>query len=153
MHNMTYDQIIMNPCKVQSEDKNDICTKDEYFFNVFDLEYQPGSSVVDFYCQYRNLFVASLKKKGETISWQNRVLTEDEQISPTFEDLILANLLCLIDGRLPGCVRAHYRHLIGKTKSLMDYKDDILSEALTFLKNIEGSFCEVSKKDVDKIER
>jgi hypothetical protein len=85
--------------------------------------------------------------------WQNRVLTEDEQLSPTFEDLILANLLFLIDVRLPGCVRDHYQHLIDKTKSLMDYKDEILSRTPEFFREIEGKLCTISTKDVDRIER
>ena len=122
-------------------------------FNLNDLEYKPGTSVIDFYTQYRNLFVARLKKKGDTIHWQNTVLTEDEQLSPTFEELILTNLLCLIDNHLPGYVNAHYQHPIGETKSLMYFKDDILAETPTFLKKIQGSFGGVSKEDVDKNER
>jgi hypothetical protein len=132
---------------------DDAQKKGEHFFNLFDLEYQKGTSVFDFYSQYRNLFVASLKKKGDKILWQNRVLTDDEQLSPTFEDLILANLLFLIDVRLPGCVRDHYQHLIDKTKSLMDYKEDILSRTPEFFREIEGEFCTISEKDGDRIER
>jgi hypothetical protein len=30
------------------------------------------------------------------------MLEEDEELSPTFEELILANVLGLIDSRLPG---------------------------------------------------
>jgi len=143
----------MAPAKIHMEECDDAQKKGEHFFNLFDLEYQKGTSVFDFYSQYRNLFVASLKKKGDKILWQNRVLTEDEQLSPTFEDLILANLLFLIDVRLPGCVRDHYQHLIDKTKSLMDYKDDILSRTPEFFREIEGKFCTISTKDVDRIER
>jgi hypothetical protein len=64
----------------------------------------------------------------------NSVLLIDEQLSPTFEELILAVVLGLIDNRLPGHVKSHYQPLLGKSKSLMDYKTDILAKVPTFLK-------------------
>jgi hypothetical protein len=71
----------------------------------------------------RNLVVASLRKKGDTIRWQNdRVLTHDEELSPTFEEMILANVLGLIDARLPGYVRQKYQDLLGRAEGLMDYQ-------------------------------
>jgi hypothetical protein len=135
------------------DDYGDVEQKGEHFFDLFDLEYQEGTSVLDFYSQYRNLFVSCLKKKGDKVLWQNRVLTEDEQLSPTFEDFILANMLYLIDIRLPGCVRDRYQHLIGTTKGLMDYKNDILTGVPVFLSEIENKFYSVSKTDIDEIER
>ncbi len=123
----------MVSAKVHLVDYDNVQQKGEHFFNLFDLEYRQGTSVFDFYNQYRNTFVSSLKKKGDRILWQNRVLTEDEQFSPTFEDLILANLLFLIDTRLPGCVREQYQHIIGKANCLMDYKDEIFAMVPAFL--------------------
>ena len=143
----------MAPVKLKLEECDDAEQKGEHFFNLFDLEYQQGTSVLDFYSQYRNLFVSCLKKKGDKVLWQNRVLTEDEQLSPTFEDFILANMLYLINIRLPGCVRDRYQHLIGTTKGLMDYKNDILTGVPVFLSEIENKFYSVSKTDVDEIER
>jgi hypothetical protein len=71
----------------------------------------------------RNLVVASLRKKGDTIRWQNdRVLAQDEELSPTFEEMILANVLGLIDARLPGYVRQKYQDLLGRAEGLMDYQ-------------------------------
>ncbi len=72
--------------------------------------------------------VACLRKKGDIVAWQdNMVLTEDEQLSPTFEDMILANVIRLIDTRLPGLVRELYsKHAIGRKRSLMDLKKEIL---------------------------
>jgi hypothetical protein len=88
-------------------------------------------SAESFYNEYRSLVLACLRKKGDTIAWQDHVvLTEDEQLSPTFEDMILANVLRLIDTRLPGLVRELYnnKHAIGKKRSLMDLKKDILGD-------------------------
>jgi hypothetical protein len=117
----------------------DIQQKGIHFFSIFDLRFQPGTSAVAFYNQYRNQVTANLKKQGDTIIWQNNTILEaDERCSPTFEDMILANVLGLIDPRLPGHVRDHYHHLIGKTKSLMDYRTDILVKVPTFITEIEG---------------
>jgi hypothetical protein len=73
--------------------------------DLLDLQYHQECSAVNFYRGYRNRVIASLKKKGNIIKWQiNNVLDEDEQLSPTFEELILINFLTLIDNQLPGHV-------------------------------------------------
>jgi hypothetical protein len=130
----------MAPNSNQDEDFN--TQKSEvHFFDLFDLEYQPGTSALDFYNQYRNLVIANLKKRGDIIVWQNnKILNADEELSPTFEDMILANVLFLFDTRLPARVRENYHHLIGRTKSLMDYRTDILIQVPTFLTKIEDEF-------------
>jgi len=64
-------------------------------------------------------------------------IDEDEHLSPTFEELILINVLGLIDNRLPGHVRDQYSCLIGESESLMDYETDILGKVPTFLTEIE----------------
>jgi hypothetical protein len=94
-------------------------------------------SAESFYNEYRSLVVACLRKKGDIVAWQdNMVLTEDEHISPTFEDMILANVLRLIDTRLPGLVREQYnKHAIGRQRSLMDLRKEILG-------NVPGLFVE-----------
>jgi hypothetical protein len=103
-----------------------------------DLQFQPNESAFTFYDQYRNLVLASLKKKGDTITWQNnRVLAKDEELSPSFEELILDNVLGLIDTRLPGYVRSHYIGVTEVSNSLMDYKNDILNKVPTFLEEMK----------------
>jgi hypothetical protein len=153
-HKISLAQIIMIPCKINLDEESDVQEKGENIFNLYDLEYHPGTSVVNFYNQYRNLFVVSLRKKGDTIKWQNnRVLTEDEQLTPTVEDLILANVLELVDMRLPVLVSKHYEHLTGKPLSLMDYKNEILARVPAFLKEIDGDTGNMVKEDLCKLER
>ena len=140
----------MVPIKIKVDEENDLLYKDVLFFSLLDLQFNSEISAIGFYDQYRNLFVASLKKKGDTIVWQNdTILVEDEQLSPTFEELIFANVLSLINARLPGHVRNNYYHLIGKTKSLMDHRDDILEKVPAFLEEINGSPPAVLKSDAD----
>jgi hypothetical protein len=136
---------MMRPCEDLKTQK-----KMHFFFALFDLRYKKqegGSSILSFYNQYRDLVLASLKKKGDTIVWRNScVLTEDEELSPTFEEIILANVLCLIDARLMGHIRDKYCQLLGDTKSLMDFQEDILAGVPDFLTEIESSFVSSSPK-------
>jgi len=112
--------------------------EETHFFDLFELHYQPGEGAIDFYERYRSLIIANLKKRGDIIMWQNSTILEtDEELSPTFEDMILANVLGLIDAGLPGCVKENYQHLIGRTKSLMDYRNDILIQVPSFLTKME----------------
>jgi len=142
--------IIMVPIKIKVDEDDDVHYKEIFFFNLLDLQYKSENSAVGFYDQYRNLIVASLKRKGDTIEWQNdTILAEDEQLSPTFEELIFANVLSLINARLPEHVRNNYYHLIEKTKSLMDHRADILEKVPIFLEEINGSPPVISKIDDD----
>jgi hypothetical protein len=66
--------------------------------------------------------------KGDIVIWQKNILlilAEDEQLSSTFEEIILINVLDLVNERLLDCVRYHYQHLSGKLNWLMDPKNDI----------------------------
>lgn len=80
----------------------DIQQKGKHFFNLLDLKYEPGSSALNFYNQYRNLIMANLKKRGDIIHWKNEEeLQQDEQISPTYEDSILLSSHCPRHHRQP----------------------------------------------------
>jgi hypothetical protein len=114
--------------------------KKTHFRQMLGLKYEQEASAEGFYNLYRNLVIASLKKKGDIIMWQNnKVLTEDEQLSPTFEEMILTAVLRLIDTCLPEHIMDHYDDTLGSTKSMMDYKSDILARVPVFLKEIEDS--------------
>jgi hypothetical protein len=82
----------------------------------------------------------------------NTIMTEDEQLSPTFEEMILATVLGLVDARLPRHVRDRYLHLIGRKRSLMDYLAEILDRVPLFLAELENGFTTAasSKGDPDQ---
>ncbi len=107
-----------------------------------DLKYRRGESITDFYNQYRTHVLASVMKQegnSEEEGGDMSVLSVGEQLSPCFEDLILANVLRRIDVRLPRRVRSKYRHLIGRSKGLMDFKSEILAAVPTFLAQMENN--------------
>jgi hypothetical protein len=127
--------------------------KKTQFRQMLGLKYEQEAGAKGFYNLYRNLVIASLKKKGDFIMWQNnKVLTEDEQLSPTFEEMILTVVLGLIDTRLPEHIMDHYDDTLGSTKSMMDYKSDILARVPVFLKEIEDSTA-ASAVDADGTDR
>jgi hypothetical protein len=127
--------------------------KKTHFRQMLALKYEQEASAEGFYNLYRNLVIANLKKKGDIIMWQNnKVLTEDEQLSPTFEDMILTAVLGLIDTRLPEHIMDHYDNTLGSTKSMMDYRSDILARVPVFLKEIEDSIA-ASAVDADGTDR
>jgi hypothetical protein len=122
------------------EGENGIKQNRLQFRHLLALKYRQHANGDKFYNQYRNLVIANLKKKGDIIMWQNnKVLTEDEQLSPTFEEMILVNVLGLIDTRLPEHILDHYDHLMGGIQSMMDYKTDILAKLPIFLMEMESN--------------
>jgi len=125
-----------------------------HFLNLFNLCCPPEISALDFYNHYRKLVIASLKKKGDTIKWQtSKVLKANEALSPTFEEMILAFALSLIDPRLPGLVKDNYNFIIGEKESVMDHKMDILNKVPILLTKTEEDLLVEVNCDIDQLAR
>ncbi len=140
-------QSIMVPLFIKVDENPSLLQKELHFLDFFGFQNQGQTDAVGFYNQFRSVIIASLKKKGDVIMWQNnRVLMEDEELSPTFEELIFAVVLELIDTSLPVLVRNEY--LLGKIeKSLMDFKSDIFAKIPTYLIGIDGNLPTKSKNE------
>ena len=118
----------------------DIQLQGIHFLNIIDLEWDPTGqqTPIGFYNHYRSLIIGNLAKKDSRIEWKNEVLTEDERLTPSHEDLIFINVLRLIHPKLPSYVRDNYAHQIGINKRIMDYKTEILSKAKQYIQEIEA---------------
>jgi hypothetical protein len=124
----------MVPSSIEQNEDYNIQDKKMHLTDLLDLQYHPEFSAVDFYAEFRNCVIASLKKKGDVIKWQNnKVLDEDEQLSHTFEELILANVLDRIDKHVPGHVPNMCCQMFERAESIMDYRYDILNKVATIL--------------------
>jgi hypothetical protein len=143
-------ELIMEHIETKEEEFVSFPIKETNFLNnLWGVKYQE-THATDFYCHYRNMIMASLKKKGDVLFWQNNtVLAEDEQISPTFEELILTVVLIMIDSRLPGHIKHEFFDLIGKNGSIMDYKKEILAKVPAFLIALESDQSPLSERDDD----
>ena len=138
----------MDALETKQEELSDLSHKRMHFLDLLGMQYKKDISIVDFYDHYRKIIIGSLKKKGDVIMWQNNmVLEENEELSPTFEELIFTIVLTLIDTRLPGHVKDEYFYLIGINRSIMDFKTEIFSEVPAFLKAIESNHLTQSKSD------
>ena len=118
----------------------DIMQQGIHFLNLLDVKWDITASTTPtgLYNNYRSLIMGSLGKKGDKISWQNKELKQDENLSPTFEDLILLNVLQILHPRLPAFVKDQYAHKIGETRRIMDYKVEILTKAKQYIEEIES---------------
>jgi len=128
---------MMMPVKIKLDKDFDINQQNEpHILLLFNIKYQQGESVTDFYNQYRDQVIAGMKKQGDIIAWKdNSILPDGEELSPLLENLILANVLRHIDVRLPRLLRTQYK--IGRSQSLMDYKEEIFVRVPVFLNEIE----------------
>ena len=141
----------MDPLKVELSDQYpDVQTKKIQFYNLLDITYNEDSNAIGFYYQYRNFVISSLKKKGDVIVWQNNlVLPADEELSPTFEEMILAHVLGLINPLLPGLVREKYVQVMGRKRGLIDFRTDILFRVPAFLAELENSSGGLSNEQLE----
>jgi hypothetical protein len=88
--------------------------KGNTFFSVYTNSITCLDPVFQISQSVQNPIVAAFRKKGDIVIWQNNIiliLDEDEQLSPTFEEIILINILDLVNEQLLDCVRYHYQHL------------------------------------------
>ena len=144
----------MDPADVKLDELIDNQKDEKHFIDLFGSQDIQRTSAYDLFNEFRNLVISGLKKKGDVIIWQGgAILAEDEQLSPTFEELILVVVLSLIDIQLPGLVKNEYDHLLGKEKSLMDYRADILDKVPTFLSTIEASHHNIFKSESSLVAR
>jgi hypothetical protein len=144
----------MEIIKIKVDEDPNFQEKEIHFFHFVELQYQHNVSIMDFYNRYRNLVIANLKKNGDTMMCdKTTVPAEDEALSPTFEELIFAVVLGLIDFRLPGLVRDTYYHRIGKTKSILDFKKDIFDKVPSLLTEIKGHLPSTQKDEADTLDR
>ena len=123
----------------------DIQAKGIHFLNLIELKYDESSMTpIAFYNQYRTIIINNLKKTDDVVKWKRprqgqevHTMQRDEQISPTFDDFILLQVLTAIDARLPAHIRQAYAHKMGREHTLMDFKNEIFVNIKLFKKDME----------------
>ena len=95
-------------------------TKGANFMNISEHVFKQGTPYQTFYKQYRASFIDNLRKQGDRMVYKNnQQLTEDEKLTPSFENAIVLWSLEKIDPRLPSKVKKDYGHqMTGNTYNL-----------------------------------
>ena len=134
-HSTSFDGIL----KKLKQDLN-LQTTGVHFMNIIHLKYDIAGNIspIGFYNNYRSIILSGLKKKDTKIHWCDKTLSEDEKMSPTFEDFILIQVLKEIHPKLPEFIQKKYAHNIGTEKCLMDFKTDILTHVKEYIEEIEN---------------
>ena len=96
-------------------------TKGANFMNISDHVFKQGTPYQTFYKQYRASFIDNLRKRGDRIKYKNnQALTDDEKLTPSFENAIVLWSLEKIDARLPSKVKKDYGHQMTGDTTLKD---------------------------------
>ena len=92
-----------------------------HFLSISDIRYNPADSYENFYMELHGAVEDSLRKSGELLIFRNNEpLTEDEEMSPTLENMVVLMWLERIDPRLPKKVSATFAHQMVGNTSLRD---------------------------------
>ena len=113
-------------------------TKGANFLKIAGQTYKQGDQHQTFYKQYRASFIDNLRKRGDQIKYKNDVaLTEDEQLSPSFENAIVLWALKEIDARLPLRVKKNYAHQMNGDVTLKDLQPVIFQNISSMLEELD----------------
>ena len=100
-----------------------------HFLNILDVKWDPNADVspIGFYNEYRSVILGNLRKKDTKIAWLDDTLTQDEQLSPSHEDLIMLNVLEKMHSKLPAYIKdKYYDKITNMTSNNCDHvADDI----------------------------
>ena len=120
------------------ESHYDIQSKGSHFLKIADITYSSEVLPQVFYKQLRSAFQQNLRPSGDVIKYQNnRVLETNEELSPSFENVIIMLALKEIDPRLPRKVRKEFEHRLSeKNISLMDIQPSIFQAIPTMLEEL-----------------
>ena len=115
-----------------------LMTKGANFMNIADHVFKVGTPHQTFYKQYRASFVDNLRKTGDLVKYKNNLrLTEDEKLSPSFENAIVLWSLDKIDPRLPSKVKKDYGHQMTGDTTLKDLQAVIFENIPNMLEDLD----------------
>ena len=117
-----------------------IAAKGSNLLKLTDHVYKPGTPYQSFYKGFRTDWFNNLRKEGEVMTHKGgKVMTEDEILTPTFEDAIVLWCLEKIDPRLPKKVRKDYEHRLSGNTYLIDLQ-------LTIFQSIDSMIEDLNKQ-------
>lgn len=111
-----------------------------HFLSISDIRFNPGDSYENFYMELHGAVEDSLRKGGELLLFRNNEpLAEDEEMSPTLENMIVLMWLERIDPRLPKKVSATFAHQMVGNTSLRDLQPTICARLSSLLQEMDDA--------------
>lgn len=111
-----------------------------HFLSISDIRYNPGDSYENFYMELHGAVEDSLRKQDELLLFHNsEPLDEDEEMSPTLENMVVLMWLERIDTRLPKKVSATFAHQMVGNTSLRDLQPIICARLTSLLQELEDA--------------
>ena len=109
------------------------------FLKITEHSYKSSMQPQVFYKQFRTSFINNLRRKGEFMTHKGgKKLTENEVLSPSFEDAIVLWSLEKIDPRLPKKVRKDYEHRLTGNTYLIDLQVTIFQSIPSMLEDLNN---------------
>ena len=108
--------------------------------NISEHIFTKGTPYQTFYKQYRASFIDNLRKRGDIVTYRNGfVLTEDEKLTPSFENAIILWTFEKIDPRLPAKDKRDYGHQMTGNITLKDVQPVMFESITTILEDLDQS--------------
>ncbi len=132
--------------------------KGRYFHRMDSIRFDKATMTdyYKFYSDLRSCFKSNLMKSGDTVTYKQQTLKEDEKISPTTECFLIQIALERIDQRLPSEIDRIFGHRMNDGTTLMDLQTEIFSyipRALASLdreENIACSACHMHQHETEE---
>ena len=122
----------------------DIGRKGSHFLDLQNIKFESGEAPIKFYKRVYHHFMDNMFKRGDTLSYKNTTLEEDEKLSPTLLNFILFYTIEKIDLRLMSKIKDKWGHILNKEKCLHDLKDIILKAIPDLLSKMEKKEADLS---------
>ena len=109
-----------------------------HFLSISDTRFNAADSHENFYMELHAAVKDSLRKQGELLLFRNNEpLVEDEEMSPTLENMVVLLWLERIDPRLPKKVSTTFAHQMVGNTSLRDLQPTICGRLPGLLQELD----------------
>jgi hypothetical protein len=109
-----------------------------HFLSISEIRFNPGDSFENFYMELHGAVEDSLRKRGELLLFRNsEPLEDDEEMSPTLENMVVLIWLERIDPRLPKKVSDTFAHQMVGNTSLRDLQPIISARLPSLLQELD----------------
>ena len=116
----------------------DIETRGSKFLDIASITPKEDVNPNTFYKEVRARVFDNLRRKDDTLPYSgNKILTEDETLTPTLECFIVMYALEKIDPRLPGKIQKDYGHRMQENVTLIDLASEIFQNVRFFKYSLE----------------